>query len=94
MKTAFVLRHQHHGVLWQFVFEEKPTLEQIGPIKEMLDAVHRPGWLHVFEVKLLGAKEIPSIPKRGDAGSSSPGAKAKTPEFEVQAVGTVSGGKE
>lgn len=66
---VYGLRHQHHGIYTDALFANRPTEEQIRPIKAYLDAVHAglgEGWLKVVELCVLfdGIPEVPETPQQ------------------------------
>jgi len=83
MAKAYMARHQKAGIITSHVFLNKPTDEQLKPIKDECKRLHGEGWMIIHEAELLD-EGAPLFPKR----ESADGAK-RVSEFTVKGEGTV-----
>ena len=83
MKTVYMVRNQHAGVLTTHVFEQPPTEEQVAAMLPHAARVHASaadGWGMVHEAQLLGPDELPQppAPPRRDPDGNFVGSGAGT----------------
>ncbi len=84
---AYMLRHQHAGVITSHVFLEEPDEAQIAPLLEAANRVHGEGWHRVQEVEVVHEDDVPQLDTPSyDSDRSS---RAAPPEFVIAASGKV-----
>ena len=90
MKTIYMFRQQHAGVVTSHAFASKPTDEQLEPLVAEMERVHsREGWGMVVECTLLDEGEVPTFEKPRAGRETMSIAHADIGELSVTATGTV-----
>lgn len=71
MAKIYYLRHQAHGVVYDFPFAEPPSEQQHAAVERFCFQKHggmhskgSPYWMRLVEVNLLGAGDVPDVPER------------------------------
>lgn len=99
MAKIYMVRHQAHGLLWQFPFESSPTNEQQAVLADYCARLHGENhpktgeayWSSVAEIELLGPEDAPqALVPVGGATESGAAMSVNT----VSAVGHVSNPQE
>jgi hypothetical protein len=89
MATAYMLRHQHAGILTSHVFLSHPTREQLEPLISECERLHGAGgWTRLHEVEALATGELPAAKEPEPVGTDE--SVAPAPKFAVSAEGSVS----
>ena len=58
---AFMLRHQHAGIITSHVFINKPTVAQLEPLVKECERLHGTGgWVLIHEAELVG-HDVPKL---------------------------------
>ena len=90
MKTIYMFRQQHAGVVTSHAFTSKPTDEQLSPLIAEMERVHgRDGWGMVVECALLDEGEIPAFEQPRAGRETMSISHADIGELSVVATGTV-----
>lgn len=85
---AYLYRHQHAGIVTSHVFTERPSDEQLAPLKAEAERLHgRDGWSAIHEIDVVGPGELPFVPPA--PGSAGDGDGATVPPFSVDGTGTI-----
>lgn len=78
MKSVYLVRHQKHGVISEFAFENPPTEAQLEHIREVMESHHgtvckvfgEPIWTRVVTIPLLGATDAVPLEKAKTLGGA------------------------
>jgi hypothetical protein len=92
MASVYLFRHQHHGILTTHVFAERPTAEQVAPLRAYCERLHGAGWDSIHEATMVAPGEVPSIDMPPSVDSSEN--KSAMQLFSVSGTGTVTPPKE
>jgi hypothetical protein len=99
MAKIYFVRHQAHGVVYEYPFAEHPTQEQVAAVNRFCFNHHgfchsktpgEPYWTKVEEVDVVAPNGVPDVPERklGPVGEPGKG-KAAAGEFGITGVGTI-----
>lgn len=92
MAKVFMYRHQRAGIVTSHVFLERPSEEQIAPIKAEMERLHgREGWGMIHEADLMGLGDVPVFPERENSATRDNAAVSSTPQ--ISGTGTVTARK-
>jgi hypothetical protein len=99
MAKIYFVRHQAHGVVWEYPFAIHPTQEQVAAVAKFCFNHHgfghaktpeRPYWTRVEEVTVVESGQIPDVPDRVLGVAGEPGAaRAELSRSGVSGVGTI-----
>ncbi|MES1205013.1 MAG: hypothetical protein ABUS79_03670 [Pseudomonadota bacterium] len=87
---VFMVRHQAGGIASSHVFLQRPTEEQIAPIRAEMDRLHgkietksgKPWWVVIHEAELMAMpSDMPVFPERENDGNRLN--RAAAPKVEV-----------
>lgn len=101
MKKIYFVRHQAHGVVSEFPFEESPSEEQVKLVARWCFHIHgfghsktpgTPWWTKIVVFDVYGPGDLPEVPERELAVAEAPGgAKSAASMFVATGTGNVGG---